>query len=217
MIITIPKQTLYNLIVRQLENFFPDEQKIQKEQLYKYFDIALQRAEFSFSKVNNRYFKDDKGNTFFNHLNADQYSMFLYFLSNTLYKNNCDIELCTKIFQLNRYLHGIDVFYEVNLPDIFLFVHPLGTVLGRAIYSDYLLVYQGCNIGSNHDIYPRFNKYVSLHPKSTVLGNANIGYNCKISAGSLLMDMDLENNSVYIGNPSNNKIKKSLKVLDIWN
>ena len=37
-------------------------------------------------------------------------------------------------------LHGIDVFFTVDLPDIFLFCHPLCTVLGRAQYSDYFLV-----------------------------------------------------------------------------
>ena len=37
-----------------------------------------------------------------------------------------------KLFLLNKALHGCDIYYEVALPSVFLLVHPLGTVLGRA-------------------------------------------------------------------------------------
>jgi serine O-acetyltransferase len=131
--------------------------------------------------------------------------MFLYFLSNTLYKNGVDLSLCEKIFYLNKVLHGIDVFYELELPDIFLFVHPVGTVLGRAQYSDYLLVYQKCTIGSSHDVgdYPILGKYLAIYEGSSILGNCLIGDNCKFAAHSLIIDQDLDSNKIYIGTPSN--------------
>ena len=53
--------------------------------------------------------------------------------------------------------------HEVELPDIFLFSHPLGTILGRARYANYFLVYQHCTIGSNLDgIYPTFGEGVAM-------------------------------------------------------
>ncbi|MGI6649712.1 MAG: hypothetical protein ACOX5W_11890 [Bacillota bacterium] len=142
--------------------------------------------------------------------------MFLYFAANTVYKDSNQLELATKIFLLNKYLHGIDAFYEVELPDIFLFVHPLGTVLGRGNYSNYFVVYQRCNIGSNHDIYPSMGENLIMHPGSAILGNCKVGDNCRIATGSLLLDMDLEANSIYIGNPSNYSIKKSEARPSIW-
>jgi serine O-acetyltransferase len=214
--ISLTKSALAEYIKCQINNFFPDRQKIGTDQLKRHVDYALQRAEYCFSHINSKYFSDESGRTFFNHLNGDHYAMFLYFLSHTLYNNSGNPILCDKIFQLNKLLHGIDAFYQVILPDIFLFVHPLGTVLGRAKYSDYFLVYQRCNVGSNKTIYPKLGKYLSLHPGSSVLGNCNVGENSKIGAGSLLLDKGLPANSLYIGNPRDFVIKTELLHSDFW-
>jgi len=58
--------------------------------------------------------------------------------------------VCEKIYCLNKCLNAIDIYFEVELPNIFLLVHPLGTVLGKAKYNDFLLVYQQCTVGSNN-------------------------------------------------------------------
>jgi serine O-acetyltransferase len=212
---SINKSDLLDYIIEQLKIFFPDKNLINKRDIEHYFDLTLQRTEFCFSQVKSKYFVVDS-EVYFNHLHADHYAMFLYFFSNTLYKSYQDLSVCTKIFLLNKYLHGIDAFYEVELPDIFLFVHPIGTVLGRGKYSNYFLVYQRCNIGSNKDIYPILKEYVSLHPGSSVLGNCIVEENCKIATGSLLLDRNLEKNSLYIGTPLNFIIKKSEKRNPIW-
>lgn len=215
MILSLRKNDLLNYVIAQLNVFFPDKKPIRKNSITGFFGLALDRAEFCFSKINVKYFWKDNS-VYFDHLHADQYAMFLYLLSRTLFQNNADIEVCNKLFQLNRYLHGIDVFYEVALPDIFLFVHPLGTVLGRAKYGNYFLVYQRCNVGSNKNVYPAFSDYVTLHPGAAVLGNCQVGKNCKIGTGSLLLDKDLEQDSIYIGNPRDFLIKKSKERMPIW-
>jgi len=180
-----------------------------------YLDVIMDRTQHCFSKINNKYFFDGR-EIVFNHLHADQYSMFLYIVCNTLYKNGSDIRLCTKICQLNKYLHGIDAFYEIELPNIFLFVHPLGTVLGRGTYADYFLVYQRCGIGSNHDVYPEMREFVTLRPGSSILGNCFVEENCTIASDSLLLDKNLGRNSLYIGNPRDHIIKTNSEVLPIW-
>lgn len=212
---SLDKHELLDYVCTQVRNFFPDKRTVRKEEIKKYFDPALQRTEYCFSRINVRYFKRGV-DVFFNHLHADHYAMFLYFLSNTLYKNNADTDLCAKIFQLNRYLHSIDAYYEVQLPDIFLFVHPLGTVLGRAQYSNFFMVYQNCNVGSNKNVYPVLKEYVSMHPGSSVLGNCMVEENCKLAAGSLLLDRNLEKNSLYIGNPQRYVIKESSERNPVW-
>ena len=97
--------------------------------------MAFQRIEFCFSKINNKYFFDGT-NSVFNHLNGDQYAIFLYYLSNTLFRLNQDTNLCSKLYLLNKALHGLDAFYEVQLPDIFMVIHPISTVLGRGKYDN---------------------------------------------------------------------------------
>ena len=83
----------------------------------------------------------------------------------------------------------------------FLLVHPLGTVLGRGNYKDYFMAYQRCGIGSNHDIYPRLGRNVTLRPGSSVLGNCDIGDNVTIAADSLVLDYSVASESVYFGKP----------------
>jgi serine O-acetyltransferase len=212
---SLTREELLSYLCAQLNNFFPDGKLVKSEHLKGSFDYILKRLEYCFSRVNSKYFCHN-GKTAFNHLNSDQYAMFLYFAANTVYKTTKQVDLATKLFLLNKCLHGIDVFYEVDLPDIFLFVHPLGTVLGRGKYSNYFVVYQRCSIGSNHDNYPIMGENLIMHPGSAILGNCRIGDNCRIAAGSLVMDIDLEPNSIYIGNPSKYFIKKSETLPSIW-
>lgn len=218
--ISLSQAELADYVMAQIATFFPDK-RLYKDEFGKHLDEILHRIELCFSKVNSKYFFDGT-NVRFDYLNADQYAMFLYYASNTLFRNHSDLNLATKIFQLNRYLHGIDVYYEVELPKIFLFVHPLGTVLGRAKYSDYLLVYQDCNIGGSPDSkgylhYPECGTHLTMHPGSRILGNCKIADNCTMSAGSLLLNMSLESNNLYIGNPRDYTIKPRNSFHYAWN
>lgn len=208
MILNITTSEFYEYVFSQVQNIFPDKKTYDGISLNRDFDYALERIEFCFDKIDKKYYKNDNGEVVFNYLNGDHYAMFLYFLSHTIYKNDGNLEICTKLFLLNKYLHGIDVFYEIDLPNIFLFVHPLATVLGRAAYSDYLIVYQQCNVGSNDDIYPVLGRNLTLHPGASVLGNCHVGDNCSIAARGLLIDKDLDDNSIYFGQPRNCFIKK---------
>lgn len=213
---SIAKPDLADYITRQVNFFFPDKNPIHLKELDGNIDESLDRINHCFSEVNDKYFPKNEQGPLFNHLNSDHYSMLLYILSNTVYHDRNDENICTKLFLLNKCLHGIDVFYDVELPRVFLFAHPIGTVLGKAKYADFFLVYQKCNVGGNKDKYPILGKYLSMHPGSVILGNCTVGENCKIAAGSFLLDMDLENDSVYIGNPRDYIIKKSSERNIAW-
>ena len=82
--ISINKIELLNYTLSQVHNLFPDRSEYVKKELLSSFELSLKRLEFCFSKVKNKYFFVD-GDVYFNHLHGDQYSMFLYFFSNTLY------------------------------------------------------------------------------------------------------------------------------------
>ncbi len=206
---------LASYTISQLNAVFPDGDLITLDDIQPIFSDSLKRLEHCFSYVNNRYFFDGKS-SFFNHLHGDQYSMWLYILSNELFLQKGNISLCNKLFLLNKHLHACDIFYEVNLPSVFLLVHPMGTVLGRGIYSDFFVAYQRCGIGSNHDIYPKLGRNVTMRPGSAILGDSEIGDGCQIASEGLVIDLKIPSNSTYFGNPSNHKIKQNKHVFSLW-
>lgn len=199
----------------QANSLFPDGDEVLPDDLMPAVPRALERLEHCFARVDNKYFFDGES-AVFNHLHGDQYAMWLYFLSNELFRQGAAAGLCSKLFLLNKALHGCDIFYEVELPSIFLLVHPLGTVLGRGEYSDYFVSYQRCGVGSNRDVYPRFGEHVTLRPGSAVLGNSRIGSHCQIAAESLVIDRDLPDHSLYIGNPKTAVVKPQESIYPLW-
>jgi serine O-acetyltransferase len=212
---SLPPQALAVLVARQLNAMFPDGDEVGEQHLIPSVQIALQRLEHCFSHVGNKYFFDGE-QAVFDHLHGDQYAMWLYLLSNQLFRDAGSVATCKKLFLLNKALHGCDIFYEIELPSIFLLVHPLGTVLGRGRYADYFLVYQRCGVGSNHDVYPTLGPYTTLRPGSSVLGQCTLGRNNTLAAESLLLDRDLENDSIYIGNPRDFVIRPATDTPSIW-
>lgn len=212
---TLDHGSLASYVTRQVNRLFDDGQPVLEDDVRYLFPQVFSRLEHCFVHIDNKYFFDGTS-AVFNHLHGDQYAMFLYLLCNAAYKAAAPCGLAAKLFLLNKSLHGIDAFYEVELPSIFLFVHPLGTVLGRGSYADYFLVYQRCGVGSNHEIYPSLGPYTTLRPGSAVLGQCTLGRNNTLAAESLLIDRDLSNDSVYFGNPRDYAIHPVTGTPSIW-
>lgn len=212
---SLSPDALSALAAHQVNTLFADGAGVAASDLATAVSGALARLEHCFTRVNNKYFFDGT-QAVFDHLHGDQYAMWLYLLGNQLFRNGGPVPACKKLFLLNKALHGCDVFYEVELPSIFLLVHPLGTVLGRGHYSDHLIAYQRVGIGSNHDVYPTLGAHLTLRPGSAVLGNCTVAEHCSIAAESLLLDRDLPPNSVYIGNPRSHVIHTQSTAQPIW-
>lgn len=146
------------------------------------------------------------GGTTFNPFQSAQYGEFLYYLSNKAY--HCgDIEIAEKTYYLNKMLNGVDWFYEVELPDIFFADHPMGSVLGRAKYSNYLSVGKNVTVGNNKGIYPVIGENVVFHQNAFICGNCNIGHNVEVSVGVFIKDTDIPSNSLVFGASPNLIIK----------
>ena len=212
--LSLTPNNLAAYIQKQLSNIFPDDGDVSK--VSEFLPASLERIEFCFKHISTKYFRLN-GESLFNHLHGDQYSMLLYILSNEIYNSLGDTPICDKLFGLNKVMHGIDCFYSVELPPIFLFCHPLGSILGKAQYSDYLFVSQNCTVGSNHYVdYPIVGRNVALYKNASILGNSHVGNNCKIAADSTVMDQDIPAGSIYIGNKSSYVIKKFTKSDVVW-
>jgi serine O-acetyltransferase len=214
--LTLTPDKLVSYVARQIENTFPDAE-ITPEPLRAYIGKSLERLEYCFSHIKAKYFND--GNqTFFSHLHSDQYAMFLYYLSNTIWQMDGDKMLASKIYYLNKNLHALDIFYEVELPEIFLLSHCVGTVFGRAKYSNYLFVSQNCTIGGNLAYeYPVIDEGVALYVGSKVIGRSHINSHCVISAGTLVMDSDVPASRVVFGIHPNIQFKPAKrKLIDFY-
>ena len=98
-------------------------------------------------------------------------------------------------------MHGFDCMYDTKLPDIFLVFHGVGTMLGKASYSNFFVAMQGCTVGSHKEKYPVFGKGVSLTANSSVIGNCSIGNRCNLSAGTQIFEEDMNNDETAFINP----------------
>jgi serine O-acetyltransferase len=213
--LSLTGRQLVDYLVRQLNMYFPDGNEIRHDDIAPALPQALERLEHCFTRVANKYFFDETA-AVFNHLHGDQYAIWLYLIANELYRQKASAAVCGKVFLLNKALHGCDIFYEVELPSIFLLVHPLGTVLGRGNYADHFVSYQRCSVGSNHDIYPDIGHHVTLRPGSAVLGNCRIGSHSQLAADSLVIDKDVPDNSLYLGRPGSAVIKPRQHIYPLW-
>jgi len=91
----------------------------------------------------------------------------------------------------------VELFYEVELPTNMRCIHPIGTVLGRATYGEYLVFYHGCGVGSDVDgNRPTLGEGVVLFPGAKILGNVTLGNNVWVTANTVVQDCDIPSNSV---------------------
>jgi serine O-acetyltransferase len=196
--LSLGRDDLLRYVAAQCVNFFPDARTPIDDDLESALDDALMRLEHCFTHIRRKYFFD--GETYlFSHLQSDQYSMFLYLLSRSVFRLRGKHPLADKIYYLNKALHSIDVYYEVELPDIFLFRHSIGTVLGRAKYANYFTVGQNCTVGNNRGAYPEFAEQCALYSGSSVVGDCSIGRNTHIAARSFVRNVAIPENSLVIG------------------
>ena len=210
MIQSLDTMALTRYVVRQLNNLLPDSE-VDAQAMALFVEKAMKRTEYCFSRINDKYFFDGR-HVRFNHLNTDQYAMFLYYLSNTIWLEEKDDELASKVYYLNKALNGLDAFYEVNLPDIFLLVHPIGTVLGRGEYKDYFVAYQRVTVGGNIDLeHPVLGKGIAMYGGSALIGNCKIGDNCLISTGTIVMESNIPQDMVVFGKYPDISYKRTKK------
>ncbi len=204
---TLGRTELQDYVGGQLDHFFPDGSPATRRSLAEAVSEALVRMEHCFSRIGKKYFQVD-GRPRFNHLHSDQYAMFLYLAGNAEYRANGHTPLAEKLFLLNKALHGVDAFYAIELPPVFLFCHPVGTVIGNARYGDYFAVYQNCTIGSTGpDAYPTFGDGVVLFANATVIGGCDVGDDVTFGAGSFVLGTDVPARSMVAGRYPDHRVR----------
>lgn len=155
-----------------------------------------------------------KGEIYISPRHSVQWSIFLYSLSRVLYLSGSLLE-ADSVYYLNKIMNSIDWFYQVKLPIHFCAEHPIGSILGKATYGDYLFVYQGTTVGGNPNkdgfIYPDLGNNIILCANSTILGDTHIGNNVIISANTYLINEVIPDNCIVFGKSPKIVIKQYSK------
>lgn len=198
--ISLTEEDLKNYIRQQLWRYFPDKYEFKGDDINKAFVRALERVEYCFSFINNSAYSDSHGETFFSHLHSDQYAQFLYFFSNSLWEISENKPICDKLIYLNKVLNGFFYSYKCKLPDIFFLTHPVGSILGNAHYSDYLVISQNVTINTgesiNGDLCPRLGKGLYLAAGAKIIGNETIGDRVSIGVDAVVYNQKIEMDKV---------------------
>ena len=126
----------------------------------------------------------------FDYLHSTQYCLFLYFLSNTIWKKTGETEVPTKLFLLNKALNGIDCFYEIALPEVFFIGHSVGIVLAKAAYGEHLVLYQNSTVGKNHGVAPVIEAGVVMYANTAIIGRCLVRAGTVLSQGTSVVNRD---------------------------
>ncbi|MGO2511169.1 hypothetical protein [Marinomonas polaris] len=206
--LSIEKLSLY--LKSQLDYQFPDGDV--HPDFNNVVAAALSKVKYCFGFVNlNHYYKN--GILYFNHLNSDQYTVFVYYASNIAYEVFNDTALASKLFYLNKSLNQFHCMYDTKLPDIFVIIHSTGIVLGKAKYSDFLVVSHHCTVGANANLeYPTMDRFTIMYPYSSIIGRSKVSDNVCISNGSYVNNVDLPSGSLVFGSGFDLNIKRDKKV-----
>ena len=200
------EERLINLTFKQLSNFWTVTSD-EKELLEKYIKVATDRSRHCIQNVNNKHFNGE-----INPLHSGQWCIFLYFLSNTL-SSESHKELADKVYYLNKVMHSVDIYHEVNLPSVFFLEHPVGSVFGRAKYGEKFFAMQNCTVGGNVNKlsgqidYPTIGNNVKMYSGSKIIGKAVIGDNVTIAANTYIKDAEIPDGATVFGQSPNLIIK----------
>jgi len=196
------RETISFFVINQIKNIFPSKDGVNFSIIGKNIGSALERTRVCINSV-----KIWKRN-YFNIFHSSQYCIFLYYLSNTIWKVTGDDEVPTKIFLLNKALNSIDLFYEIEMPERFFIGHSVGIVFAKATYSDFLAVYQNSTVGKNHSVAPIFDGPALLYPNTAVIGGSRIAPWTVVSVGTKIVNSDTVEDAIVFPSSTSSLVMK---------
>jgi len=170
--------------------------------------IVYPILERQFKRTKNKYFTRD-GLAILRVAHNAQYTIFLYHLSRALFLQNRRSE-ADRVYALLRMASGIDLYYEVVLPEWWTCDHPLGSVIGRGQFEPKasFVFTQNCNIGNNNGIYPKIAGNLIMFPNSSLLGDTRMSGNVILANGAYVIDAGELNDCIVYGRCPDLTIKR---------
>lgn len=152
----------------------------------------------------------------FDPLVSGQYASFLYLLSHEIWVRHGDGPTATRLFLLNKSLHGLELFHEVELPEVFFLSHTPGLVFAKARYGNRLVLHQGCTIGRKvGGERPVLDECVVLFPNSMVIGRCHVRAGSVLAPGVCLVDTDTPGDCYVLPGPAGRPVFKPAR-REVW-
>jgi serine O-acetyltransferase len=170
--------------------------------------LPLAAVEEAVERVERNVRAQHGGERGFDPLVSGQYATFLYYLAHAL---RTDQERATHVFLLNKALNGIDLFYDVVMPDYFLIGHTVGMVFAKADYSDYCVFHQGCTVGRILADRPVLGEGVVIYPSGAIIGRCRIGPNTVVSAGVQVINTDTPGDCIVFQGENGRPVIKPIR------
>lgn len=201
------------------DSFSVLEKKLDSADLLPFVSRALDELVSSSSQIRDSYYSASALKTGSGLYHSDILANLILRSASHLYQsgNVAESDLLAKA---NKLLHGIDFFPRNPIPDVFMLVHPVGSVIGRITLPTLSVIYQGVSVGArlpNEDeySYPRFSGPVVLFANSSVFGNCLVGENVVFGAGSMIIECDIPDDSVVVGQfPNHRFLPGGKKIID---
>jgi serine O-acetyltransferase len=137
----------------------------------------------------------------FNVLQSSQHAIYLYFLANTIWKRSGETESPTRLFLMNKALNGIDLFYEIAMPQVFYIGHSVGIVLAKATYGEFLVLYQNSTVGLHKDQIPVIGERVVVYPNTAVIGRSVVEDDAVVSQGVSVVNKHVPKGAMAFAGP----------------
>jgi len=137
----------------------------------------------------------------FNVLQSSQHAIYLYFIANTIWKRSGETESPTRLFLMNKALNGIDLFYEIAMPQVFYIGHSVGIVLAKATYGEFLVLYQNSTVGRHKDQIPVIGERVVLYPNTAVIGRSVVEDDAVVSQGVSVVNKHVPKGAMAFAGP----------------
>lgn len=187
------------LVGRRLAALFAFSQSDHGAALGQAVADALRRCATCFAAITNKYYRR-AGESWFDPFHSGQYGIFLYYLSSSLSASGRrNRSLADRVYYLNKTPNSVDMYHEVEQPQVFFCDHPIGSVLDRASCSDYFSFSQSCKVGNNRGIYPTFGRNVHMMSGAKVLGACEIGDHVVLLANCHVRDTSIPSCPVVFG------------------
>jgi len=124
----------------EISDYLEDEKTID------IFNNTLNKVIDQNSKTKNKWYSKD-GVGLFNLTFMDHYLLLAYRFANALYKEKINNELAEAIFYSSKIRSSADIFYQTEIGDYFLPVHPIGTIITpHSKYGKGLILYEHVHI-----------------------------------------------------------------------
>jgi serine O-acetyltransferase len=159
---------------------------------------ALPRVERCFSCSALPGYRTADGVTLFDPVQTDQYAMFLWFCSNEAWLAG-DVGLAADFFALNKALNAIVCMWDTALPAVFLWIHAVGTMLGKATYGERFVTYQNVTVGTDRGDAPAFGTGTILFAGAKVVGATAIGERSLVSLNAVVIGETIAADTIVAG------------------